>query len=72
MQFHETVMGQRFFQGQLPKLIKALEKIGAELERANDLKEKELAKKQKGAGQFLIEAKIDVLQMETAHMRRIK
>ena len=50
MQFHETVMGQRFFQGQLPKLIKALEKIGAELERANDLKEKELAKKQKGAG----------------------
>ena len=49
MQFHETVMGQRFFQGQLPKLIKALEKIGAELERANDLKEKELAKKQKGA-----------------------
>ncbi len=25
--FHETVMGRRFYEGQLPKLIKALEKI---------------------------------------------
>lgn len=26
-QFHETVMGRRFFEGQLPRLIKALEQI---------------------------------------------
>lgn len=31
MQFHETGMGSRFFQGQLPKLIKALEGIAAAL-----------------------------------------
>ncbi|NLT13380.1 MAG: hypothetical protein GXY05_03460 [Clostridiales bacterium] len=27
MQFHETVMGRRFFEAQLPALIKALEQI---------------------------------------------
>lgn len=39
--FHETVMGRRFFEGQLPALIKAIEANTAEMKRANDLKEKE-------------------------------
>lgn len=42
MKFSQTVIGRRFFEGQLPRLIQALEKVGDELERANDLKEKEL------------------------------
>ena len=35
LKFHETVMGKRFFEKQLPDLIKALEKIGSELEKMN-------------------------------------
>lgn len=40
--FDETVRGRKFFDGQLPQLIKAIEANTAELKRANDLKEKEL------------------------------
>ena len=32
-QFHETVGGHRFFEGQLPRLIKALERIGEAAEK---------------------------------------
>ncbi len=39
MKFFQTMMGRKFFEGQLPRLIKALEKIAEELKRANDLKE---------------------------------
>ena len=41
IQFHETIMGQRFFNGTLPKLCDAIEALAAELKRANDLKEME-------------------------------
>lgn len=41
-QFFETVMGNKFFNSQLPKLINALVDVGKELKRANDLKEQEL------------------------------
>ena len=34
--FFQTIAGRSFFEGQLPRLIKALEKIGMELERYND------------------------------------
>ena len=34
--FHSTVMGSRFFNGQLPQLIKALQSIHEELKRTND------------------------------------
>lgn len=44
-QLHETLIGQRFFQAQLPQLIKAIEANTAELKRANDLKEAELKHK---------------------------
>jgi hypothetical protein len=40
--FYQTQRGAKFFDGQLPSLIRRMEKIGSELERANDLKEKAL------------------------------
>lgn len=33
--FHETMYGKRFFDSQLPKLIKALERIADALEKQN-------------------------------------
>lgn len=44
MDFHLTGYGQAFYGRQLPMLIKQLVKIGKELERANDLKEREAPK----------------------------
>jgi len=41
MAFHDTVLGRRFFEGQLPKLIKELGRIADALEKQNELKEKE-------------------------------
>ncbi|MDK7419268.1 hypothetical protein OWP16_04610 [Bacillus paranthracis] len=38
-QLHETIYGKRLLEHQLPTLLKHLDKIGTELERANDLKE---------------------------------
>lgn len=35
-EFHETVYGKRFFESQLPKLIKALERIADALEKQNE------------------------------------
>lgn len=43
--FDETQRGRKFYDSQLPKLIKAIEENTAELKRANDIKEKELASK---------------------------
>ena len=40
--FFQTIMGRSFFEGQVPRLIKALEKIGCELERYNNNQEKRL------------------------------
>lgn len=39
VEFFQTVMGRKFYERDIPQLIKQLEKIGAELERSNDLKE---------------------------------
>lgn len=36
IQFHETAMGKRFFDSQLPKLIKELGRIADALEKANE------------------------------------
>lgn len=38
--FHETMLGKRFFENQLPKLIKELKRIADALEKQNELKEK--------------------------------
>ena len=37
-QFHETMYGKRFFDSQLPALIKALERIAKALEKQNEEK----------------------------------
>ena len=39
--FFKTMMGAKFYQADVPRLVKALEKIAEELEKANKLKEKE-------------------------------
>ena len=39
--FHETQYGKRFFDSQLPKLIKSLERIADALEKQNENKNKE-------------------------------
>lgn len=43
IQFHETIMGKKFYEGTLPRLIKAIEENTKEMKRSNDLKEQELA-----------------------------
>ena len=45
--FHETVMGHRFFEQQLPSLIKTLTRIAAALEEANELKKADAKKESK-------------------------
>lgn len=42
MQFHETGYGKRFFESQLPKLIKALERIADALENEKKPLKKEV------------------------------
>lgn len=44
IQFHETVMGHRFFEGQLPALIRALERIAGSLEKKPTDKPKYMCK----------------------------
>lgn len=40
IELHNTRMGQKFFSNDIPQLIKAIEKVGKELERLNDNLEK--------------------------------
>jgi len=42
MQFHETIYGRRFFESDLPDLIKGIKVIGTEMRYANRLKAEEL------------------------------
>lgn len=39
---HETFMGKKLFEGDIPQIVQSLNKIAKELERANNLKEAEL------------------------------
>lgn len=48
IQFHETQMGRKFYERDIPEIAKALRDISKELARANDLKEAELKLKDKG------------------------
>lgn len=36
-QFHETGYGRKFFEADLPRLVRALERIATQLEAANEL-----------------------------------
>lgn len=44
-EFHQTRMGQAFYEYHVPKITNQLEALTAELKRANDLKEQELNQK---------------------------
>ncbi|GAF68320.1 unnamed protein product [marine sediment metagenome] len=43
VEFFQTIMGKRFYEGTAPRIADKLSDIAKELKRANDLKEKELA-----------------------------
>jgi hypothetical protein len=36
------MLGKKFYESDVPRIARAIEKVAAEMERANDLKEKEL------------------------------
>jgi hypothetical protein len=38
-EFFATMMGRKFYEGDVPRLVRALEKIAAEMKRANDIAE---------------------------------
>ncbi len=40
--FYRTIAGRRFFDGDIPDLVRTLKEIAIELKSANDLKRKEL------------------------------
>lgn len=44
MDFIRTMYGKRFFDGQLPRLIQALERIADALEKQNEIKQEEKKK----------------------------
>jgi hypothetical protein len=48
IEFHNTGYGRRFFEAQLPALIRALEKIGTELEKQNKANEAAPLKEEDG------------------------
>ena len=48
-QLHETGIGQKFFEGTLPRIAKSLAEIAKELKRSNDLKEAELEREKNRA-----------------------
>lgn len=46
MQFHETVRGVKFFDRDIPALIKALNRVADELEKNRELEERKLVLKE--------------------------
>lgn len=46
LQFHETVRGTKFFDRDIPALIKALNRVADELEKSRELEERKLALKE--------------------------
>lgn len=49
-QFHETILGRRFYENHIPKLIEKLDSIANELKRSNDMKERELKGREESCG----------------------
>lgn len=47
LNFHETVRGARFFDAQIPQLIKAITRLAAAVEENNELRKKEMAPSKK-------------------------
>lgn len=44
MQFHETVMGKRFFSGEFPRLVNAIERIAKTLEKDEEKKKEQVVR----------------------------
>lgn len=42
LEFHETVMGKRYYEATLPRQIEAMNRLATAIERQNELKEQEL------------------------------
>lgn len=42
MEFHKTLMGKKFYDGDLPRLIESINRLTAALEKSNALKEKSI------------------------------
>ncbi|WP_036174247.1 hypothetical protein [Ureibacillus massiliensis] len=42
VQFFQTHMGQKFYERDIPEMVRKLNEIASELSRSNDLKEREL------------------------------
>ncbi len=45
--FFQTMMGRSFFEGQVPRLINAIEKLACELQRYNDAQERKKEEEEK-------------------------
>lgn len=53
-EFFRTVIGRKFYEGDIPKLISVLEKIGNQMEKANLLEEKK----------FRLDEKLKMMQIK--------
>lgn len=49
--FHQTPMGRKFFNSDVPRIANALESIAHELKRANDSKEEKSNENEETAGE---------------------
>ncbi|EHV0765086.1 hypothetical protein KZ725_003058, partial [Listeria monocytogenes] len=47
VQFFQTHMGQKFYERDIPEMVRKLNEIASELSRSNDLKERELKIKER-------------------------
>ena len=63
-QFFETMMGQKFFNGQLPNLINALNKI------ANNLPVAEMSELAKQQNQ-IIEKQMEIIECQSEEIKRL-
>ena len=59
-EFFKTVMGRKFYDADVPRLATALEKIAAQMERANTLQEKK----------FKLDERLTKLQIREANESR--
>ena len=49
-EFFQTRMGQKFYEGTMPRLVEAVNNLTAEMKRQNDLTEQQLKKGEGDAG----------------------
>jgi hypothetical protein len=62
MEFHKTIMGKRFYDSDLPRLIDSLNKLTSAIEKSNALKEKGI---KEGKLQKVKDLKAQVIENKT-------